>query len=177
MKPRIGWAILPVVMLGVLTLIFWRGLSLNPSLLPSAKLGQKLPILDLPTLVDSRQPIQSDAYSGHPFLLHIWASWCDSCAQEQMHLLKLVHNEKLRIIGVNYKDNPKDALAWLELWGNPFELILQDAQGRYAIELGVYGTPETYFIDAEGVIRYRHVGPLTPEVWSQSLRSKWQAML
>ncbi|MCR4301429.1 MAG: DsbE family thiol:disulfide interchange protein, partial [Sulfuricaulis sp.] len=103
------------------------------------------------------------------YLLNVWASWCVACRQEHPLLNELTRNKAVPIIGLNYKDKRADALGWLGSLGDPYELSLADPDGRLGIDLGVYGVPETFVIDKEGVIRYKYIGPITPEAWEQQL--------
>jgi len=173
MKKYMTWGVLPVVLFGVLAVFFWRGLSLDPQHLPSAQLGKSLPVFSLKTLDEG--VFSPDSMRGHAAILHVWASWCASCAEEQVFLLKLAHSG-IPIYGLNYKDDLEDAKRWLNTWGNPYRLSGRDIDGHVAIDLGVYGTPETFLIDSHGVIRYRHVGALNATVWEQVLLLKWREL-
>ncbi|MDO4905630.1 MAG: DsbE family thiol:disulfide interchange protein [Lautropia sp.] len=115
------------------------------------------------TTLDSRQ------LRGRPYLLNVWASWCAPCLQEHPQMLALAKARNIRLVGLNYKDQSQDALRWLKRHGNPFDQVVVDAKGRTAIDFGVYGVPETFLIDAEGQIRFKHVGPLNDEVLRRQL--------
>jgi len=175
MKRYLSWGVLPIVLFGVLAAFFWRGLSLNPHNLPSAKLDQKLPVFEMPVLGDKTRFFSAESMQGHPAILHVFASWCDVCAEEQVFLLKLA-DKGVPLYGLNYKDDPFEAMHWLQTWGNPYRLIGTDREGRIGIDLGVYGTPETFLVDSEGFIRYRHVGLLSAVIWEQILQPKWEAL-
>jgi len=174
MKKHITWGVLPVVLFGVLAVFFWRGLSLEPQNLPSAQLGKQLPDFNLKRL-DKEGTFSPETMRGQPAVLHVWASWCSTCAEEQVFLLNLAQIG-LPIYGLNYKDERDDAVHWLQIWGNPYRLSGRDSDGRVAIDLGVYGTPETFLIDSKGVIRYRHVGALNQAVWENVLLPKWRVL-
>lgn len=164
MKLKISYC-LPLGVFLALSLFFWRGLSLNPQHLPSSLIGHPLPVFNLPILgEDNSQHFTPNALRGHVSVLVVWASWCDACKQEQIFLFELAR-QGVMLYGLNYKDDPQTALDWLNDWGNPYRLIGQDRQGRVAMDLGVYGAPETYLIDANGYIRYRHPGILTASIW------------
>ena len=165
MKTRL-WCILPFVVFVLLSLFLWRGLSLNPHDLPSMKIGKKLPDFNLPTLRNSHEHFTSENMAGQIALLNVWASWCNTCNEEQIFLLQLAR-EGLPVYGLNYKDNPKHARAWLNEWGNPYREIGVDTTGKVAIDLGVYGAPETFLIGADGVIVYRHTGALDKKAWQE----------
>jgi cytochrome c biogenesis protein CcmG, thiol:disulfide interchange protein DsbE len=175
LKAYLTWGLLPLCAFGVLAIFFWRGLSLNPSELPLAQLNQKLPAFEMPILGDKTHLFSSENMQGHPAILHVFASWCASCAEEQVFLLKLA-DKGVPLYGLNYKDDAFDAMHWLETWGNPYRLIGMDKTGRTGIDLGVYGTPETFLVDAEGVIRYRHAGILNAQIWEQVLLPQWKAL-
>lgn len=175
MKKQYIMAVLPTFIFMALVFFFWRGLSLDPAHVPSSRLDQKLPDFSLPRLGEEATLVSSTELVGKPIALHVFASWCSSCATEPVFLRHL-KQAGVYLVGLNYKDTPEDATHWLTTWGNPYELILSDEQGRVGIDLGVYGTPETFFIDKEGIIRERYVGPITQDVWEQNLKSKWEQL-
>ena len=162
------WRLIPLCLFALLVAFFWRGLSLDPQHLPSVKLGQALPDFSLPTLnglnKGSDELLTPNAMRGQMVLLNVWASWCDACSQEQFFLMNLAQ-QGVAIYGLNYKDNTESATHWLAEWGNPYRMVGADMQGQVAIDLGVYGAPETFLIDKKGVIQYRHAGIMTADVW------------
>lgn len=158
------WRLMPLIVFIALACFFWRGLSLEPQKLPSAQLGKPMPRFQLPSLNAPSEIIRSDQLRGRLFLLNVWASWCSACTEEQVFLMQLAR-EGISMIGLNYKDKPAHARQWLETWGNPYQAIAQDSDGKAAIDLGVYGAPETFLVSASGVIQYRHAGVLTDEIW------------
>lgn len=174
MKKYMTWGILPSVLFVILAAFFWRGLSLDPQHLPSAQLGRVLPGFSLKTL-DNQGVFSPDSIRGKPAVLHVWASWCTTCAEEQVFLLSLAQSG-VPMYGLNYKDDPDDARQWLKTWGNPYRISGCDLDGHVAIDLGVYGTPETFLIDAKGVIQYRHVGALNQAVWERVVLPKWRML-
>lgn len=127
--------------------------------IPSALIGQKAPNQVNPTLL-SQQAFSSQQMLGKPWLLNVWASWCLSCQQEHKYLLQLASKIDTHIIGLNYKDKPEHAQTWLNKRGNPYSRIIKDTAGEQGIDWGIYAVPETFLIDAEGIIRYKHIGPL-----------------
>lgn len=158
--------ILPVLIFFGLAGFFWRGLDLDPHQLPTPKIGKALPRFDLPLLVGLKtQHFHSDLFRNHYTVLVVWASWCETCRDEQEFLLTLARQAQISLYGLNYKDDPAQARRWLADWGNPFQVIGLDKDGTFALELGVYGTPETYLIDKQGLIMHRYAGALTAEVW------------
>lgn len=163
MRP-VSWRLLPFLLFIVLGVFFFRGLSLDPHDLPSVKLGQAVPLFQLPVLGTHNAWFTPREMRGQVSVLNVWASWCNACSEEQLFLLQLAR-EGVAVYGLNYKDNPTDAMRWLQEWGNPYRLIGSDVTGRVAIDLGVYGAPETFLIDKAGIICYRHAGIMTPEVW------------
>jgi cytochrome c biogenesis protein CcmG/thiol:disulfide interchange protein DsbE len=145
-----------VVLVGLL----YVGLGRDPRLLPSPFIGRPAPPLDLPTLADPARRLSSTELRGEPTVVNVWASWCVACRQEHATLMALAASRRVRLVGLNYKDAPDDARAWLERHGDPYQAVAVDADGRAGIDWGVYGVPETFFLDAAGVVRHRHVGPL-----------------
>lgn len=163
---KLHWRILPLILFSLIVIFFWRGLSLDPHHLPSAHVGKLLPPFQLITIDDEEKLFTPADMHGQIALLNIWASWCAACTQEQVFLMKLAR-EGVGIYGLNYKDDLVRAKQWLKEWGNPYKIIGEDVTGKVAIDLGVYGAPETFLIDQKGVIRYRHVGILTMAAWEQ----------
>jgi cytochrome c biogenesis protein CcmG/thiol:disulfide interchange protein DsbE len=172
--------IVPVLLFLVLAGFLLLGLDRNPSEIPSPLIGKPAPAWVLPRLptMEARTgeqvkapppeggdaaPLDARSFRGRPYLLNVWASWCAPCLQEHPLLLELARRKVITIVGVNYKDKPQDARAWLTQHGNPFAATVADRDGRTAIDFGVYGVPETFLVDAQGVIRYKQIGPLTAE--------------
>lgn len=166
---RVGWRIVPIILFLVLCGFLWRGLSLDPHNLPSVKLGKEIPLFTLPQLLNKGSSFSSSQLRNHVVLLNIWASWCAACVEEQVFMLQLAR-EGVPIYGLNYKDETANALQWLQQWGNPYKLIAQDIKGSVAIDLGVYGAPETFVIDKKGIIRHRHIGVMNQEVWLKEIQ-------
>ncbi len=165
MNTRI-WRLLPLLIFALLAAFFWRGLSLDPQHIPSAKMGQKLPAFDVPSLLDTNKRFTAQMMQGHLSVLIVWASWCEACQEEQLFLEDLAQ-QGVRLYGLNYKDNSVAAEQWLHDWGNPYQAIGVDRKGKVALDLGVYGAPEAYLVDEHGVIQYRYAGALTSEVWQR----------
>jgi len=158
---------LPLIVFAALGLLLWRGLSLDPKELPSALIGQPLPSFQLKELA-SDTPVTNSAILGAPALINVWATWCYSCRVEHPYLLELAQ-QGISIIGLNYKDDSVKARQWLAELGDPYRLTLADTDGTLGLDLGVYGAPETYVVDAQGVVRYRHVGVVDVRVWQEQL--------
>lgn len=145
----------------------------DPQALESALLGKPLPALSLPLLEKPQQVIALHKLSERgPLLLNVWATWCPTCHAEHRFLNQLAA-EGVRVVGLNYKDDRRKAISWLEELGNPYALSLYDGDGMAGMELGVYGAPETFLIDAEGKVRYRLAGAMTPEVWETQVKALW----
>ncbi len=145
------------------------GLFRDPQKLPSPLIDKPAPSWSLPRLLDAGQTLGASDLAGTPYLLNFWASWCAPCLQEHPLLIDLARRKLIRLVGIDYKDDPSQARAWLDRHSNPFDLIAADRPGRVAIDFGVYGVPETFIVDATGKIRFKHVGPLTDEVLREQL--------
>jgi len=152
----------------VLTLFLLRGLQLDPRELPSALIDQPLPAFQLPAL-GKESTLQREDVTGEVSLFNVWATWCVSCRVEHPYLTELARNG-VAIYGINYKDEDNAALGWLRELGDPYVVSIADREGTLGIDLGVYGAPETYLVDAEGVVRYRHVGVVDERVWTTILQ-------
>ena len=163
---RVYWRVLPFLFFLLLIVFFWRGLSLDPHEIPLAQLDKPLHKFQLSALGDEQTSMTPRLFHGQVSLLNVWASWCAACTDEQVFLMQLAR-EGVVIYGLNYKDNPQAASAWLEEWGNPYKMVGKDVDGKVAIDLGVYGAPETFLIDKAGFVRYRHVGVLTKDIWTR----------
>lgn len=165
---------LPLIGFAVMVYFFGRAIGTDPTILPSTRIDKPLPAFQLPTLEDPAQIVSASDIKG-PLLLNVWATWCPSCIVEHPVLVEL-SKAGIRMVGLNYKDEPQAARKYLELHGNPFELNIADVKGDFGLDLGVYGAPESYLIDAQGNIRYRHVGVITLDNWRTLLWPKWQEM-
>lgn len=153
---------IPLLVFAVLSMLLWRGLSLDPNYMPSALEDRPLPDFRLRTLEGSE--LDASALHGSPALLNVWATWCPSCAAEHAYLNTLAA-KGVRIYGLNYKDDENDARRWIAERGNPYIASFIDADGRVGLDLGVTGAPETYLVDAAGLVRLRHQGPVDERVW------------
>jgi len=158
--------LIPAAGLAGLIVLFAVGLTRDPSKIPSPLIGKPAPVFDLPTPEGGRLALAT--LQGQPVLVNFWASWCTPCLQEHPLLMELARSG-VRIVGLNYKDDPAAAAQWLARHGNPFVTIAQDRDGRVGLDWGVYGVPETFVLDAQGVIRHKHIGPLTREAWQTEL--------
>ncbi len=157
---------LPAAGFAVLGILMWRGLYLDSRELPSVLINKPLPDFQLEEVRSNDLISRMDLPDG-PFLLNVWGSYCLPCLVEHPTFMRLSEQGVIPIVGINYKDRQDAALDWLETNGNPFEFSIMDEDGRLGIDLGVYGAPETFLIDADGLIRYRHVSVLDEQAWQQ----------
>ena len=140
------------------------GLRLNPREVPSPLIGKPAPAFELPLLNEPDKRFSEKDMLGKVWIMNVWASWCPPCLVEHPVVTRVARSGLAPVIGLNYKDTREEALPWLKRNGDPFKLIAFDATGRIGIDYGVYGVPETYVIDRKGVIRYKHIGPLTADI-------------
>jgi cytochrome c biogenesis protein CcmG/thiol:disulfide interchange protein DsbE len=161
--------LIPLGVFIVLVVFLWVGLGRDPREVPSPLVGKPAPAFTLPQLHETGKNFSAADMRGQVWLLNVWASWCVSCREEHPVLVELAQSKAVPIIGLNYKDQNADALRWLEKFGDPYTLSITDADGRVGIDYGVYGVPETYVIDKAGVIRMKHIGPVTPLVVQQKV--------
>lgn len=165
---------IPVAIFVLLGVLFWRGLSLNPNEMPSALLNKPVPAFELPVLPAPENPqglvsANEKMLKGKASLLNVWATWCTTCRQEH-EFLNTLKAQGILIYGINYKDNSEDAQQWLAELHNPYVYSVTDEDGRLGLNLGVFGAPETYVIDKQGVIRYKHVGDVNAQVWTTIIK-------
>lgn len=153
----------PLAGFAVLLAFLAVGLTLKPGEVPSPLVGKPAPAFSLPQLAAPDRTFSPQVLQGNVWLLNVWASWCAACLQEHPVIAQLAKSGVVPIVGLNYKDPHNEALAWLERHGNPYLLSVADVQGRVGIDYGVYGVPETFVIDKAGIIRYKHIGPVTAE--------------
>ncbi|HYG82956.1 MAG TPA: DsbE family thiol:disulfide interchange protein [Pyrinomonadaceae bacterium] len=155
--------LLPLILFLALAVFLFIGLGRDPNEIPSPLLDKPAPAFNLPQLADPQRSFKSEEMRGRVWLLNVWASWCAACRDEHPLLVELARTRLVPIYGLNYKDERRDALNWLEEFGDPYTMNLVDADGRVGIDYGVYGVPETFVIDRNGVIRYKQIGPVTEE--------------
>lgn len=161
--------LLPLAAFLVLAVLLFVGLGLNPREVPSPLVGKSAPHFELPQLHHPDQRFSEQDMRGKVWLLNVWASWCASCRDEHPVLVELAKSGVMPIIGLNYKDKREDGIAWLARFGDPYVLSAFDEKGKVGIDYGVYGVPETYVIDKAGVIRYKRIGIVTPQIVSQKI--------
>lgn len=161
--------VIPLAIFAVVVGFLFVGLGLRPSEVPSPLIGKPAPVFELAQLHAPGQRFGVADMKGKVWLLNVWASWCVSCREEHPFLMEIAKQGSVPIVGLNYKDQRENALAWLGRFGDPYQLSVVDAAGRTGIDFGVYGVPETFLIDRDGVIRYKQIGPLTREAWQQNI--------
>ncbi len=154
----------------------WWNSNNDQSAIPSPLINKPAPDFALPRLDKPDQTVTRTDLLGKPYLLNVFASWCVECSVEHPLLEAMAPDLGVKLVGYNYKDAPDDARAWLAKRGNPYALLLADRSGQTAIDFGVYGAPESFLIDAHGVIRYKRIGPFTPQVIEQQLKPAIAAM-
>lgn len=152
----------------VLVIFLAKGLRLNPNLLPSQMIDKPFPVFNLKSVHD-RKMIQTSDILGKPCLVHVWATWCGVCLEEHQELINIQNKWHPTIYSVSYKDQPERVLKWLSNNGDPYKLHINDNMGRLALDLGVYGTPETYVLDKNAVIKFRHVGGLNTKIFEKEI--------
>lgn len=171
---------LPLIVFAVLVGLFSIGLVWNQThdsrYVPSPLIDKPAPDFRLPRLAQPTEFVSKADLLGQAYLLNVFASWCYACGQEHPTLMAWRDQLGIPLFGYNYKDAPRDARAWLTRHGNPYHEVIVDQAGLTAIDFGVYGAPETYLIDAQGIIRYKHIGPLTPKLIADELLPKIHAL-
>jgi cytochrome c biogenesis protein CcmG/thiol:disulfide interchange protein DsbE len=160
---------IPLVLFIVLVGFLAIGLRHDPHEVPSPLINKAAPAFQLPQLKDPSRTFSAQEMRGKVWLLNVWASWCVTCRDEHPFLLQYARSGALPIYGLNYKDKREDALSWLGELGDPYVLSATDLDGRVGIDYGVYGAPETYLIDRDGIIRFKQVGPVTPDIWQKTI--------
>ncbi|MCI3951632.1 MAG: thiol:disulfide interchange protein [Burkholderiales bacterium] len=155
---------LPLGVFLLLVVLLAVGLNLNPREVPSPLIDKPAPAFELPQLHAPDRTFAPQSMKGQVWILNVWASWCAACRDEHPVFVDLARRRLVPLIGLNYKDQRADALAWLKRFGDPYGLSAADLDGRVGIDYGVYGVPETYVIDKQGVIRYKRIGPVTPQI-------------
>jgi cytochrome c biogenesis protein CcmG/thiol:disulfide interchange protein DsbE len=158
---------LPLLVFLLLVVFFGVGLFLDPRELPSelARNQRPVPEFSLPSVTEPNRTLTQDDLKGEVALLNVWATWCPTCKEEHDFLNILALEQGVRIFGINYKDDPIKAREWLRRYKDPYQLVILDQAGSLGLDMGVYGAPETYVLDAEGRIRYRHVGAVDADAW------------
>jgi len=161
--------LIPVAVFLLMVVILFIGLGRDPRRVPSPLIDKPAPAFDLPLLYDMDQRMTQEIFKGKVSLLNVWASWCVSCRQEHALLMRIARDTDVPIIAFNYKDEAADAKKYLSRYGDPYASIGFDYEGRAAIDWGVYGTPETFVIDKQGIVRHKHTGPISEKNLQEEL--------
>lgn len=159
----------PVMVFLALAFFFWQGLSIDARALPSTLIGKKIPDFDVPLLQDEKQRFTAQDLHSKVSLIHFWASWCGTCVEEHPLINKIASLRKVPIYSFNYKDERADALKWLKKHGNPYEKVGFDYEGNVGINFGVYGTPEIFIVDKQGIIRFKYAGNINEDIWQHKM--------
>ncbi len=171
---------LPLAMFAALAVLLaagvWMSRKPDRDALPSPLIGKPAPAFALPVLHEPARSVRLQDLRGQPFLLNVWGSWCVECRVEHPVLTRFAETRRVRVVGYNWKDEPANALRWLAQFGNPYWVVLSDVEGRAAIDWGIYGAPETFLVDADGIIRWKHVGPLDDGVIADELEPLLRGM-
>jgi len=163
------WFLIPLFAFVALAIVLAVGLKRDPREVPSPLIDKPAPKFALARLDDAAKTVSLDDLKGKVFILNVWASWCVACREEHPILLDFAKKRVVPVYGLNYKDTRPDASAWLARFGNPYDASFFDEDGRVGLDFGVYGVPETFVVDSNGVIRMKHIGPITPEVLANKI--------
>lgn len=168
--------ILPIAVFALLVVVLAIGIRHAPekATIPSALLGKAAPAFTLPNLTDPAQTVRSSDLKGHWYLFNVWGTWCFECRAEHETLLEVRRAGVVPLIGLDWKDDDAQAQAWLSQLGNPYDSVAVDRSGRAAIDWGVYGAPETFLVNPEGIVVYKHIGALTEDVWRRQILPRVQ---
>ena len=160
--------VFPLIIFFFTLLIFFYLLTIerDPSKLPSALIDKKVPVFETTSLFDNKTFISTKQFGEETTLVNFFATWCVPCRNEHRYLKRLSNEKGIKIIGINYKDDSEKAVKWLEELGNPYSNVIKDKNGLIGIEWGVYGIPETFIVDSKGIVKYRHVGPITKKMYN-----------
>ena len=164
--------LIPLVFFVALVVFLAIGLNRDPHEVPSPLINKAAPAFEVPQLAEPNKTFSPESMKGQVWVLNVWASWCVACREEHPVLVELAKSQMAPVIGLDYKDKREDALAMLAKQGNPYVLSAFDGNGRVGIDYGVYGVPETYIIDKAGVIRFKHIGPLTMNLLNEKIYPK-----
>jgi cytochrome c biogenesis protein CcmG, thiol:disulfide interchange protein DsbE len=167
--------VVPFVVFLLLGAFLYVGLYRDPSYVPSPLIGKPAPEFHLPSLQDAAYPVDSKELHGRTWVLNVWGTWCGGCRQEHETLVAISRSNTVPLVGLNWKDDPAAAQEWLRTLGNPYAVVAEDQEGRVAIDWGVYGAPETFLIGPDGKVLFKHIAPMTMEVWNTEFVPRIQA--
>lgn len=159
--------LIPIAIFGLLAVFFYIGLGRNPGDIPSPLIGKPAPPFSLPSVQDPNIAVSTNDYRGQPYVVNVWATWCGGCREEHETLMAIAQTTAVPLVGIDWKDERPLAQQWLDQLGNPYHAVAFDPEGRIAIDWGVYGAPETFLVGADGRVAYKHVGPMTMDVWTE----------
>lgn len=162
--------LLPVGLFLIVVIFLGIGLTRDPSVIPTEMIDRDMPRFELPELREADVTLTEDDLIGEITLVNVFGSWCVACLQEHPTLMQLSQADRVKIVGVNWRDDREDALAWLHKHGDPYAHIIFDSESDLVIEMGVTGAPETFILDPDGRIRYKQIGPITADVWTDTVR-------
>jgi cytochrome c biogenesis protein CcmG/thiol:disulfide interchange protein DsbE len=165
----------PFALFLLLAAFLYVGLFRDPRYVPSPLIGKPAPEFSLPSLQDANYPVSSKELLGQPWVLNVWGTWCGGCREEHDVLLMIAQQRAVPLVGLNWKDDNAAAQQWLRSLGNPYAVVAEDHEGRVAIDWGVYGAPETFLIGPDGVVLYKHIAPMTMEVWNDEFLPRIEA--
>ena len=166
---------IPFALCALLGVFLFVGLQRDPRYVPSPLIGKPAPEFTLPSLQDASYPVSSKELLGQPWVLNVWGTWCAGCRAEHETLIAISRQRTVPIIGLNWKDDNQAAQRWLQQLGNPYAVVAEDREGRTAIDWGVYGAPETFLIGPDGIVLYKHIAPMTMEVWNTEFLPRIEA--
>jgi cytochrome c biogenesis protein CcmG, thiol:disulfide interchange protein DsbE len=167
--------VVPFALFVLLGAFLFVGLQRDPSYVPSPLIGKPAPQFSLPSLQDAAYPVSTQELLGQPWVLNVWGTWCGGCRQEHDTLIAIAQQKTVPIIGLNWKDDNALAQQWLRDLGNPYAVVAEDREGRVAIDWGVYGAPETFLIGPDGIVLFKHIAPMTMEVWNKEFLPRIEA--
>ena len=159
--------LIPLIIFVVIAVFLYFSLNSISSKLPSPLLGKMFPNIEAKDFYSDESVLLTDLFSDNMSLVNVWASWCVTCRQEHQMMMKIANNKDLQLIGINYKDTRADGEKYLEVMGNPFDVIVFDPSGKIGLDLGVYATPETFLVNQQGVILYKHIGAIDSKIWEE----------
>jgi len=159
--------LIPLILFLFIAVFLYFSLNSNSSKLPSPLLGKMFPNVEAKDFYSDESVLLTDIFSDNMSLVNVWASWCLTCRQEHQMMMKIAKNKDLQLIGINYKDTRADGERYLEVMGNPFDVIVFDPSGKIGLDLGVYATPETFLVNQQGVILFKHIGAIDSKVWEE----------
>ena len=159
--------LIPLILFLVIAVFLYFSLNSTSSKLPSPLLGKMFPSVEGRDFYSNESVLLTNLFSDNMSLVNVWASWCVSCRQEHQMMMKIANNKDLQLIGINYKDTRADGENFLEIMGNPFDVIIFDPNGKIGLDLGVYATPETFLVNQQGVILYKHIGAIDSIIWEE----------